>query len=206
MNPRTPDTWECRYVARELPERFLHPAISSVLRTDYELLASELCETDDYLLARTAELNIKIRHRSNSLKLKSLRAIAPDRLECWRTDFDQKLPAPSRMWRETLRLLECDSEPMDWLHVRCAEGIVKSLRRYLPDRRIVRVDKLRALYGEAGVRIEVAQFAVGGQHFGTLCVESEDPARVREVLARLATVELGRPCNYIEVLHESTRY
>lgn len=192
--------WECRYVARELPQRFQHPAPLAALGERFSVLASELREADDYLLASTPAFNIKLRHRSNSLKMKLLTATAPDGLEYWRTDFDERLPASSEIWNETLQALECGALADEFAIARTvseAEGI---LRSRVDAERIVRVDKVRWLYADQTARVEVAQFAIGSREFATVCAESADPGSVRELIRKLGALELGSPCNYITIL------
>ena len=75
-----------------------------MLGTHYHVLGLELHETDDYLLTRTPILNLKLRHRSNTVKLKSQRGVSSDRLERWHTDFEHALPAAAHIWSEALRL------------------------------------------------------------------------------------------------------
>jgi hypothetical protein len=204
LGSRVSDTWECRFVVTELPPKFLPPALSSLLPSGYEVLANAVRETDDYLLASSHDLNVKIRHRSRSVKLKSLRGTTSDRLECWRTDFKHRLPAPARVWGEILRLLDCRMDCADLAGEGAPDAVIELLRRCLAPERTVRADKLRSIYGDGTDRLEIAQFVTRNERFATVCIEGDDPGRVREVLKQLATAELGRPRNSIEVLHDLT--
>lgn len=197
--------WECRYVVRELPQRFLHPAPLAALGQHFAAIASELRETDDYLLARTSAFNIKLRHRSNSLKMKSLVATEPDELELWQTDFDDKLPASAEIWHETLQALECDVPADAFVNTRTVPEAEGALQSCLDAGQIVRVDKVRWLYADRSARVEVARFAIGPKEFGTVCAESVDPGRVRDLIKDLDVRGLGKACNYITILERYAR-
>ena len=195
--------WECRFIAAQLPKRFMHDALSSMLRRRYEVLGSELYETDDYLLAGTPRLNLKLRHRSNALKLKSLQAVTSDRLEHWRTDFEHKLPAPAQLWDTALSILKCNLEAGAMSGAESAASAMAMLRPFLGAAQWVRVEKVRWIYGDDKRRIEVSEFAFRTERFATLCVESESVSDVRDALISLDVVELGRPRNYMELLNDS---
>jgi len=197
--------WECRFILAELPARLAHDTLSRTLGQRYSVVGRELDETDDYLLTRTPALNLKLRHRSNTLKLKSLRGVSADRLEQWQTDFERELPAAPDVWSEALRMLDAKLEPGRVSSAETAERAVTVLRPLLRQGQVVRVKKVRWLYGDGRRRIEVAFFALGpardSARFATVCVESDDADDVREVLSALSLAELGAPRNYMEVLH-----
>jgi hypothetical protein len=193
--------WESRYIARELPARLKHEALFRTLGPDCRVLDLELHETDDYLLTRTPIHNLKLRHRSNTLKLKSRRGVSFDRLERWHTDFEHALPAAAHIWSETLRILDCELESDRVSPAETAESAINVLRPFLRSAKAVRVSKVRRLYSVGRCRVEIAQFTLGEASFATVCVESKDDYAVREALSNLAFVELGPPRNYMEVLH-----
>jgi hypothetical protein len=102
-----------------------------------------------------------------------------------------------------MSILECRIPSAELANIESGERAVEALRRYLAPKRIVRVEKWRWLYSDARSRIEVAEFAIGSERFGTVCVESEDASECRNALNQLAVVEFGRPRNYMELLHEA---
>jgi hypothetical protein len=198
-----PPVWECRYVAETLPARFAHDTLVRTLGPRYRVLEHAQIETDDYLLTPEPTFNLKLRHRPNSVKLKSRQSVSSDRLECWGTDFDHQLPADARVWGEALRLIECSVTPEQISAAATAKAAADLLRPFLPPARFVRVDKVRSLYSDGQRRIEVAQFACCAGRFVTICLESQDADDVREVMKNLSAADLGHPRNYVEVLSEA---
>ena len=95
------DTWELRWIARHLPTldaarlppSSLDPALSVVY------------EHDVYMLTGSDRINLKVRHRENSLKLKRMLERTDDGFERWRTEFDTPLPAGPEHFRDVLDLI-----------------------------------------------------------------------------------------------------
>ena len=83
------DAWELRWIARELPT--LDAAWLPVSSLDPAVKVVD--EHDVYVLTRSDRINLKVRHRENALKLKSLLERTDDGFERWRTEFDVPLPA-----------------------------------------------------------------------------------------------------------------
>ena len=92
------DAWESRWTARHLstldtawlPSSSLDPPIRVVY------------EHDVYVLTQSDRINLKVRHRENSIKLKTLVDRTDDGFERWRTEFDVSLPAGPAPFRDVL--------------------------------------------------------------------------------------------------------
>ena len=95
------DAWELRWIARHLPTldaAWLPPSsLDPAFRVVYE--------HDVYVLTRSDRINLKVRHRENSLKLKRLLERTDDGFERWRTEFDAPLPAGPERFRDVLDLI-----------------------------------------------------------------------------------------------------
>ena len=95
------DAWELRWMARHLPTLDETGLPSSSLDPAFRVVY----EHDVYVLARSDRINLKVRHRENSLKLKRLLERTDDGFERWRTEFDVPLPAGPERFRDVLDLI-----------------------------------------------------------------------------------------------------
>ena len=86
------DAWELRWTARYLPTLDAAWLPSSSL----DPASRVVDEHDVYVLTLSDRINLKVRHRENSLKLKRLLERTDDGFERWRTEFDAPLPAGFR--------------------------------------------------------------------------------------------------------------
>ena len=95
------DVWELRWIAPHLPaldEAWLASG-------SHERAPRLVDEHDVYLVTGSEEINLKIRYRDNTLKLKRLYERTDDGFERWRTEFDASLPVGAQLSREVLGLI-----------------------------------------------------------------------------------------------------
>jgi len=133
-----------------------------------------------------------------------LQQTAPDGLELWCTNFEDRLPASRNRWAAVSDLLGCEAVAATPDHA-SSEATIDELGKLMRGERIGQVDKTRTLYGNGVARIELARFVLIGELFETICLEAADASHVRALQARFATHELGPPRNYLEVLAASAR-
>ena len=139
------DAWELRWIARHLPTldaawlppSSLDPALSVVY------------EHDVYLLAGSDRINLKVRHRENSLKLKRLLERTEDGFERWRTEFDVPLPAGPERFREVLDLIGRAGSAERLGAVAGAGEVVEILAAICDPSQLVGVHRLRATCSSA---------------------------------------------------------
>ena len=95
------DAWELRWIARDLPTLDAAGLPPSSLDPEFRVVY----EHDVYVLTGSDRINLKVRHRENSLKLKRLFERTGDGFERWRTEFDAPLPAGPERFRDVLDLI-----------------------------------------------------------------------------------------------------
>ena len=95
------DVWEFRWIAENLPT--LDAAWLPPPSTDPAPIV--VYEHDVYMLTQSDRINLKVRHRENSLKLKTLQERTVDGFERWRTEFVAPLPAGPERFRDVLDLI-----------------------------------------------------------------------------------------------------
>src|SRR5262245_6126189 len=95
------DAWELRWIARHLTT----PDAAWLPPSSLDPASRAVYEHDVYVLTRSDRINLKVRHRQNSLKLKRLLERTDDGFERWRTEFDAPLPAGPERFRAVLDLI-----------------------------------------------------------------------------------------------------
>ena len=93
------DVWELRWIAPHLPA--LHEGWVTSASPEPAFAVVE--DHDVYLVTGSDRINLKIRRRDNSFKLKRLYERTEDGFERWRTEFDASLPVGVQLSRESAR-------------------------------------------------------------------------------------------------------
>jgi hypothetical protein len=188
------DAWELRWIARHLPTVdavWLPPSLDPALTV--------VDEHDVYVLTRS-EVNLKVRHRENSLKLKTLVERTDDGLERWRTEFDAPLPAGPERFRGVLDLIgRAGSAERLGAAARAGE-VVEILEGICDPSQVVAVHKSRRLFQRGTCWVDEVRFQTGGRTYRSLGVESSSLDDVRSLVQDLAQRRLGSPCNYTEFI------
>jgi hypothetical protein len=191
------DLWELRWIAPHLPA--LHEAWLASGSTGH---ASRLVdEPDVYLLTGSDRINLKIRRRDNSLKLKRLLERTEDGFERWRTEFDASLPVGIQVAREVLGLIGMTG-PADRLGTAGSAGeALAILETICSPGQMAAVYKSRRLIQRGSCSLdEVRCRTEDGNYYRSLGVESTSLSELRTVVEELPLGGLGTPRNYIEFL------
>ena len=190
------DAWELRWIARHLPTldvAWLPPSsLDSALRVVYE--------HDVYVLTRSDRINLKVRHRENSLKLKRLLERTDDGFERWRTEFDAPLPAGPERFRDVLDLI---GRPGSAERLGAAAGageVFEILDAIRDPTQLVAVHKSRHLFERGTCRVDEVRFRTRGGTYRSLGVESSSLGDLRSLVQDLGPGGLGSPCNYTQFL------
>jgi hypothetical protein len=193
--PRS-DVWELRWIATQLRE--LDKA--AVTAAPLEPTVRVLDEHDVYLLGGSDRINLKIRHRENTLKLKRLYERTSDGMERWRTEFDTPLPAGTELGQQVLDLLG-RAGPADRLGAAATAGeAVEILETICDPTQMVSVHKSRQLFQRGTGILDEVRFRVDEGAYRSLGVESTSLTELRTLVADFALASLGSPRNYAEFL------
>jgi hypothetical protein len=190
------EVWELRWIAAHLPgldkTRATFASLEPVLRV--------VDEHDVYLLSGSTRINLKIRHRENTVKHKRLVERTSDGFERWRTEFDAALPAGTELFREVLELIGT-AGPADRLGAAASAGeAVEILDTVCDPARIVSVHKSRRQFQRATGILDEVRFRIDERHYRSLGVESTSLSELRKLVEDLGLLRLGPPCNYAEFL------
>ena len=190
------DAWELRWIARDLPTldaAWLPPSsLDPAFRVVYE--------HDVYVLTRSDRINLKVRHRENSLKLKRLVERTDDGFERWRTEFDVPLPAGPERFRDVLDLVGRAGSPERLGAAARAGEVVEILDAICDPSQLVAVHKSRHLFQRGTCRVDEVRFRTRGGTYRSLGVESSSLGDLRSLVQDLGQGRLGSPCNYTEFL------
>ena len=190
------DVWELRWIAADLP------GLDKARKTfgSPEPAFNVVDEHDVYLLGGSTRINLKIRHRENTVKLKRLLERTSDGFERWRTEFDAALPAGTELFREVLDLIG-KSGPAERLGAAANAGEAVGILDTICDpSQIVSVYKSRRLYQRGIGTVDEARFRIDEGHYSSLGVESSSLSELRTLVEDLGLAKLGSPCNYAEFL------
>ena len=189
------DAWELRWIARHvptldaawLPSSSLDPA----LRVD---------EHDVYVLTGSDWINLKVRHRENSVKLKRLLERTDDGFERWRTEFDVPLPAGPQRFGDVLDLIGQAGSPERLGAAAQACDVVEILEAICDPSQMAAVHKSRHLFQRGTCCVDEVRFRTRGRTYRSLGVESSSLDDLRSLVQDLDQHRLGLPCNYTEFL------
>jgi hypothetical protein len=153
-------------------------------------------ERDTYVLGPDDRLNLKVRARTRSVKVKELVERTDDGFELWRTAMDARLPASAQVWTDVASRLsvELDASPISTLDE--PRAVVSTLCA-AGDVRCVELGKERVFFPSSSGHVEVAEIAVSEGAFQTVAFESLDLAPARSLRAALGETDLGPPQNYV---------
>jgi hypothetical protein len=194
----TSDIWELRWTAADLPA--LSTAWTTKASTDLPSL--ELEERDVYVLTPSRLVNLKLRRRTNALKLKRLGARSSDGFERWRTEFDAPLPVDRSVAESTLDLLDARSLIEPLLAASTTDEALAVISVVCSPDRFVEVRKRRELYRHAQCVADDAQLQVGRRTFRSIGVESASVRELRRFVGSWRRDQLGQPRNYMEFAHD----
>ena len=155
-------------------------------------------EHDVYMLTRSDRINLKVRHRENSLKLKTLQERTRDGFERWRTDFVAPLPAGPDRFRDVLDLIGLGGSPERLGAAVRADEVVKILAAILDPSQLVAVHKSRHLFRIGACSVDEARFRTQGGTYRSLGVESSGLDDLSSLVHDLGP--MGSPRNYTQFL------
>jgi len=188
------DVWELRWIAEQLPRldaaRWPASSVDPERRVVYE--------HDVYMLTRSEEINLKVRHRENSLKLKTLQERTGDGFERWRTEFDASLPAGPERLRDVLDLIGMAGSPQRLGAAMRAGELVEILQAGSDPSPLVVVHKARHLLRIGTCAVDEVRFRTRGDRYRSLGVESGSLDDLRSLVHELRP--LGSPLNYAQFL------
>jgi hypothetical protein len=189
------EVWELRWIAAHLPGLDKARARFASLEPAFRVV-----EHDVYLLTGSNRINLKIRHRENSVKLKRLVARTSDSFERWRTEFDSALPAGTELFREVLDLIG-RAGPAERLGAAVSAGeAVGILDTVCDPARMVSVHKSRRQFQRGTGTLDEVRFRIDERRYSSLGVESSSLSELRTLVEDLGLGRLGSPCNYAEFL------
>ena len=203
MTSDAADTWELRYIAKQLPQIEASRAVAGA-----EPLGSAFDEPDMYVLTGSPDVNLKLRARANTLKLKVLVERTEDRFEHWRTDVDVRLPAGARVFVDMLHRLHRNGDAAALGDAKTTSEAIDLLVPIVGRARLISVAKTRRLFKRGSVKIDLVEFRVQTHDGATSApwnsvgVEGPTHPEVREAAARL--LPLGVPQNYMEFLYDQS--
>ena len=188
------DVWELRWIAEQLPSLDAARLPASSIDPERRVLY----EHDVYMLTRSEEINLKVRHRENSLKLKTLQERTVDGFERWRTEFDASLPAGPERLRDVLDLIGMAGSPQRLGAAMRAGELVEILEAGGDPSQLVVVHKARHLFRIGTCSVDEVRFRTQGGRYRSLGVESSSLDDLRSLVHDLGP--LGSPRNYAQFL------
>ena len=189
------DAWELRWIAAHLLKSDKTPVTFASLEPAFNVVD----EHDVYLLSGSNRINLKIRHRENTVKLKRLHERTSDGFERWRTEFDAALPAGTELFREVLDLVG-RAGPAERLGAASASEAVGILTTICDPSQMVSVYKSRRLYKRGFGTLDEVRFRIDESHYSSVGVESSSLTELRTLVEDMDLGRLGSPRNYAEFL------
>ena len=191
------DVWELRWIAPHLPA-LPETWVASTLRDP----AFSIVEDHDvYLVTGSDRINLKIRRRDNSFKLKRLYERTDDGFERWRTEFDAPLPVGVQLSLGVLGLIG-KTGPAERLGAAETAGEALAILKTICDPgQMVAVHKSRRSFQRGNCSLDEVRFRTeDGSYYRSLGVESGRLSELRTVVQELPRGRLGSPRNYMEFL------
>jgi hypothetical protein len=190
------DAWELRWIARHLPAL----DADSLPPSAPDPSGTVVDEHDVYVLTGSDGINLKVRSRENSLKLKRLLERTDDGFERWRTEFDAPLPAGPERFRDVLDLIGRAGSAERLGAAAGAREVVEILGAICDPSQLVAVHKTRHLFERGTCRVDEVRFRTRGGTYRSVGVESSILGDLRSLVQELGPGGLGSPCNYTEFL------
>jgi hypothetical protein len=192
--------WESRYFSKSLPENFSHEKLD----TEFHRVSDNAEEHDIYFFSDNAEANIKLRLRSNTLKLKVLMTSNHDGFELWKTEFKQPLPASRKDWDIIDSYLSFGDEVIEKLYkLGECELIVEAIMKYCPHIKVIDVRKIRRFYQHGLAQLEVASGEFNNTPFCSVQFESENLSEAQSLAEKYPVKGMGDHCSYTTFLNNS---
>ena len=188
------DLWELRWIAEQLPAFDASRLRASSIEPERRVLY----EHDVYMLTRSDRINLKVRHRENSVKLKTLQERTGDGFERWRTEFDVPLPAGPERFRDVLHLIGAAGSPERLGAAVRADEVVEILDTIGDPVQLVAAHKSRHLFPIGTCTVDEVRFRTHGGTYRSLGVESSSLDDLRSLVRGLGP--LGSPRNYAQFL------
>jgi hypothetical protein len=156
-----------------------------------------LVERDAYVLGPDVRVNVKVRFRTGSIKVKELVDSAGDGFELWRTETDERLPAPQETWEGVASRLEVRLDTKRIETLADPGEVARALCDPTEKLRCVEVAKDRSSFLVSPGRVELAEVVVAGAVFQSIAFESRTLAAAQSLRSQLWAPELGAPENYV---------
>jgi hypothetical protein len=186
------ETWECRYFLRALPYGLTREGMAERFRA----IDAPLVERDTYVLGADEGLNLKVRARTASVKVRELVERADDGFELWRTPINAALPAPAAIWTDVASRLSVERDASRLAALSDPHAVAAALCE-AGDVRCLEVGKERVFFRRQEGHVELAEVTVPEGVFRSVAFESPHLAFARSLRAELEGAELGRPENYV---------
>lgn len=192
----TRDLWECRYFVTNIPRVFTHDQLSS----RFPGVSGPFRDDDIYIISDDAAINIKLRRRPSTIKIKVRLECLDDGFEHWRTELDSSLPASIETWNEILALLHIRADIKTFLACSDPDCVIGALRGATKKLVYVEALKQRSFYwASSEAKIEVAQVTIGALTLGSVVFESKVLAQARALRDQFVG-EFDKPENYVSLI------
>ena len=188
--------WELRWIDRDLPTL----DAAGLPPSSLDPASRVVDEHDVYVLTGSDSINLKVRHRENSLKLKRLLERTDDGFERWRTEFDAPLPAGPERFGEVLDLIGTAGSPERLGAAGRAGEVVEILDAICDPAQLIAVHKTRHLIQRGTCCVDEVRFRTREGTYRSLGVESSSLDDLRSLVHDLNQGRLGSACNYTEFL------
>jgi hypothetical protein len=142
-------------------------------------------------------VNIKVRTRTRTVKVKHLLDHRDDGFELWRTRSDTRLPAGTDVWEEVASQLSIELDAQEIAKLSIPDEVIRALCDSMGHVRCIEAEKTRTFFVGTPAQIELAEIVIGGKAFHSIAFESHDLSSARSLRAELGGTALGTPENYI---------
>jgi len=142
-------------------------------------------------------VNVKVRTRTRTVKVKHLLERRDDGFERWRTWSDTRLPAGPDLWDDVASQLSIELDTQELAKLSNPDEVAPALCGSAGRVRCIEARKTRSFFGEGPAQIELAEVVVGGMVFQSIAFESHDLTSARSLRAELGGIALGTPENYV---------
>lgn len=197
-----PDTWECRYFISDLPQRFKHEELNKF----FDKWCGPLTENDLYFIIDDPKVSIKLRQLKELEPTIKVRKLLDKRkeFELWRTEINNKLPAPAEVWSKVLAKLKVEGDIK--LLSKCSEPCQVKDALFTAQSNLFHKEtwKNRTRYISSQGEVEVAEITIGTSFFYSVSFESKswDPDQILALRDELSTDGLGTPKSYTKLLSQ----
>ena len=142
-------------------------------------------------------MNVKVRWRTRTLKVKQLVERADDGFELWRTRLITRLPIARRTWDEIAETLSLEVDKARLAGASDPEEVIVALCNSASAVGCADVVKERSSFGGPSAHVELAEVIVAESTLRSVAFESADLTAARALRSKLAEDRLGTPENYV---------